>query len=478
MKIHLISFSKRNFGLRQISSYLKQNKFDVNFMIVDHDKADLFDVSVFGPDDLIGMSVVTDYFPKARRLSERIRERFSRGRPIIIFGGPHATIQPGACLKFCDYAVKGEAEETMLEICSNPRSIRAIRGVCYLNDGRLVENPPAELVQDLDKYPLPDNAGLKDLSDYNIMASRGCPYSCSYCYNNYLKNLYRAGGPYLRQRGRAGIIAELKAARDLSPGLKSVSFFDDTLLARSLEDLAELFGHYKSEIGLPFYCLASPTQFTEEKLRILAAAGLSRIQIGIQTGSESVNRTIYKRFCPNDRLIECAQLCKKYGIEVYFDVIFNNPYETEEDVRKTLDLILELPQTWRQIHLQGWNLIFYPGSDITDSAVRDGYISPKREGFKGVQTTQWVVNSPLFFNSSLDNPLWDINFNSKTKDHYNTLIALTPYLPKSAIKFLIGRRLTVKVISIPLKAFIWMITKTVLREDNTVMRFFRSLRVL
>lgn len=475
-KVFLISFGIVNLGLRQISSYLKQNEIDVDFIYIKPDTISSFDISGFRQEDIVGVSVVTDHFPFVRKLVGRIRERFGPDSPAIIFGGPHATIMPEQCLKFCDYAVKGEAEETMLAICTNFKDIKSIPGICFFDDGQLVKNPPATLVQDLDKYPIPDYTDYKDLDDYIILASRGCPYSCSYCYNNYLKKLYNGTGRYLRKRGVSSVIAELLAARDASPKLKTISFYDDTLLARNSKELLELFSQYKSEIGLPFFCLASPAQLSEEKIKILAWAGLTRMQIGIQTGSEDINYKVYKRFFPNKTIMECTQLCIKYGISVYFDIIFNNPYETVEDVGRTLNFVLELPLSRKQLHLQGFNLIFYPGTEITENAIRDGYITEKIQENQGSQTTHWVVNSPLFFNSSLDNPLWDIHFSSKDKEHFNTLIALVPYLPKYTIRFLIKHPFSVRFISIILKAFIWLIIKTVLKEDNFVMKFFRKIR--
>lgn len=476
MKISLITFGKHGLGVRQISSCLKQKGYVVDFRFIPQGEAGSADISGFGSQDIVGMSVITDHFPAARKLAARIRERFGRGKPAIVFGGPHATIMPRACLAHCDYAVKGEAEETMLEICAKFPDIGALPGVCRMEGGEFVENPPAPLVQDLDKYPVPDYEAYGDLENYNILASRGCPYSCAYCYNNYLKKLYKGGGLYLRKRGIPGVLAELRKARESFPELKTVSFYDDTLLARNADELVELFGRYKAEIGLPFFCLASPGQVTEEKLLILARAGMERIQIGMQTGSEAVNFKIYKRPVPNSKVAECAELCRKHGIKVHFDIIFNNPYETVADVAATLDFLLGLPLSRKMLNLQGFNLIFYPGTEITDSAVRDGYITEKKAGAEEEETIQGLTNTPLFFNSSLDNPLWDIHFSPGGKEHYNTLIALTPYLPKFLIRFLIKREKTVSVLRAVLRALIRLVPRALLRDDGIVKDFFRWLR--
>lgn len=476
MEISLITFDRNSLGVRQIAAYLKQKGFSAELTVIDPAKAGEFDIAPFGAKDLVGFNVITDRLSRAALLAGRIRERFGKGKPVIIFGGPHATIAPQACLEFCDYAVRGEAEEAVLEICSKFPDIGGISGVCRLRDGKLVENPPAPLIQDLDRYPVPDLSGYGAPDTYNILASRGCPYSCAYCYNNYLKKLYCGGGPFLRKRGTENIMAELKAAVKAFPKLKTVSFYDDTLLFRAPEDLAELFGRYKAEIGLPFFCLASPPHLTGERLSVLKAAGLERIQIGLQTGSEPVNFKIYKRTVPNSKITECAELCLKHGVEVYFDVIFNNPYETVDDVGLTLDFLLSLPLPRRKLHLQGYNLIFYPGTEITDSALRDGHISPKRWGAADRLTIQGLTNTPLFFDSSLDNPLWDINFSSVEKEHFNTLIALTPYLPKALIKSLIGKPAAVRALRLVLRTFIRIVVKYFLRRDNFVMNLFRRLR--
>lgn len=476
MEISLITFDRNSLGVRQISSWLKQKGFSVEFLVIEPEKAGETDISGFGAKDLVGFNVITDRFGAAALLAGRIRERFGKGKPVIVFGGPHPTIAPGACLGFCDYAVKGEAEETMLEICGRFPDIGAIKGVCRLEGGRLVENPQPPLVQDLDRYPVPDFAGYGEPDAYNIMASRGCPYSCAYCYNNYLKKLYCGGGGYLRKRGTENILTELKAALKAFPGLKTVSFYDDTLLFRTPEDLAELFGRYKAEIGLPFFCLASPTHLTDERLAVLKGAGLERIQIGVQTGSEPVNFKIYKRTVPNSRIVECAELCLKYGVEVYFDIIFNNPYESVADVKRTLDFLLSLPLPRKKLHLQGYNLIFYPGTEITDSALRDGFITPKPGGGAGRGTIQGLTNTPLFFDSSLDNPLWNINFSSTDKEHYNTLIALTPYLPKALVRSLTGMPGAVSALRLFLRTFIRILVKYFLRRDNFMMRLLRRFR--
>ena len=98
MEISLVTFNKNSLGVRQISSYLKQKGFSVDFMVIDPDKAGEVDLDRFAAKDLVGINVITDFFPGARILSGRIRERFGKNKPTIILGGPHATIMPRECL--------------------------------------------------------------------------------------------------------------------------------------------------------------------------------------------------------------------------------------------------------------------------------------------------------------------------------------------------------------------------------------------
>jgi len=440
-KIVLCAFNKDSLGIRQISSYLKSKDVDVDLIFIEN--IDDLEISKFNDASIVGISFVTDEFLKVKLLCQKIKSY--ENKPLIIFGGPHPTINPKECLEYCDYVVRGEGEETMLEICNNSSGITSLKNISYLSENKLINNPLRELVTDLDIFPYPDYSDCKSLSSYNIMASRGCPFNCTYCYNNYRREMYKGKGNYLRQKSVKYLIKELQQAKQSFKRMNFVNMWDDNFLMRITEELSEFSKEYKEKINLPFYCLANPNYITEEKIKLLKKAGLTKIQIGIQTGSEKVAFEIYNRPIKNEQILKCAKICQKYSINTVFDLIFNNPFESVEDVKKTLNFVLKLPKPFK---LQGYNLIFFPNTQITIDALKKGYISDFTNEQKRHMMLESDSNTPLrsFNKNSLENPLWIVNFDSKEKTRYNSLIALVPYLPNFIINFFLKNSLNLSII--------------------------------
>lgn len=126
--------------------------------------------------DVIGISIMTPTAARGYALADLIRPD-ARGKTIV-FGGIHATFMSHEALAHGDIVVRGEGEGVIEEVAAG-----AIRS-------GIVESPPLE---DLDALPAPDYGLMRDfdrlLSRFSskglyplpIMASRGCPYGCTFC---------------------------------------------------------------------------------------------------------------------------------------------------------------------------------------------------------------------------------------------------------------------------------------------------------
>jgi radical SAM superfamily enzyme YgiQ (UPF0313 family) len=128
---------------------------------------------------------------------------------------------------------------------------------------------------------------------------------------------------------------------------------------------------------MPFEVLASPLQTTPEKLELLVKAGLWRIRMGVETGSERTKKEIYNRPMTNAVVKKAAAAITntQMAVPVYF-LIISNPYEEKEDVVDTIRFLLDLPNPF---FLQSFDLVFYPGSALYELAVRDGIIHGKSD---------------------------------------------------------------------------------------------------
>lgn len=454
-KLALISFLNHSINIRILAAYCRSAGHDAICIFIPDkpEEATARALTVFLQArgiELAGFSLVTDDYPVAAYLTGKIKNY--TGIPVI-WGGAHVNVMPEESLDHADMICMGEGEEAILELLKsfdNGFVDISIRNIWFKMDNGIKRNPLRPLEENLDKYPFPENDSgclfilnngvVEELREghlqgvYSVMTSRGCPYQCDYCYNSYRKQQYSGLGRYLRMRSVENVIEELKLAIHLFPSLREIHFWDDCFTARNLEELRLFKELYMMHIGLPFFALIEPMIFDGEKIRILKECGLKRLQVGIQTGSERVNREVFNRRASNKKALETAQYINGLGIEVVYDLIFNNPYEYIEDIQETIDLILQFP---RPFELQGYSLIFYPGTKITERALNDGYISYNDDRGRSL-TIQGNEYSPTAIKGSvkISDRFYKINYSSDDKAYWNklTLKLASRHFPRIVIR--------------------------------------------
>ncbi|HWR98718.1 MAG TPA: radical SAM protein, partial [Candidatus Methanoperedens sp.] len=237
--------------------------------------------------DVVCFSVYTLFYRENMRVIRALKER--RPDVAVVCGGFHPTLLPEQTLRNAgvDFVVLAEAElslPNLLEAIARHGIAGAQRlgaaelpGVCTLVDGAFVSRGLSPIPPDLDALPFPEkDAYYREnpvlASIYTIVASRGCPYRCTYCNSATMNETYRAhGATYYRVRSVDSVLAELRAALERHRP-RHVMFFDDVFAARR-DWLREFSRRYREEIGLPFYCQTSPLIHDAESLRLLAESG-------------------------------------------------------------------------------------------------------------------------------------------------------------------------------------------------------------
>jgi len=342
---------------------------------------------------LIGIGSMESTTGRAKQLIDLFQKK---GIPVV-WGGPHATFFPEKCFKLGDIIAVGEAEEAIVELANKMEKGEDITNV--LNfwvriNGNEYKNPVRSPPNNLDVLAPPDF----DIEDQWILergklipfeerhlagmlffqTERGCPQACSYCTNNILRALYAGKADLLRTHSVDYVINFFKTIKKKFPSIKVIDIRDETITVRKLEWLKEFSVKYKKEIGLRMKCLAEPAtmafgEVSDEKIRLLVEAGLTDIIIGIQSGSDRLNKEVYNRFIKAEHVLKCAQILNKYKdkLTVMYDVIANNPYETNEDILETIKLLRKIPKPY---FLSVNNLIFFEGTPLYKKALDDGYI--------------------------------------------------------------------------------------------------------
>lgn len=454
MNVLLISFSLESLNVRQLSSCLKEQNHQCHVHHYLERRIDQKDFDVLLENikkinpELIGLSVLTDDFHLASILSQNLKKHF---HVPIIWGGPHPSLCPEVCLKYADYACIHEGENALLELCNKLEANQEtsfIQNLWTRKDNDIIKNPMRPLVQDLDALPFPDIdrstqsyflkgewlAVDKNWYDgtYHIMTSRGCPYSCTFCYNSEKKESLKGLGKYLRQRSNASIIKELKKASE-QYDIDKLYFWDDIFMIMNKSRVQQLSNEMNQFFNFEFFCMGEPGLIKEHVIKYLSECGLKEMQLGIQTGSERVNKEYYRRHHSNKHVINAARILKKYNVFVRYDIIFNNPYEDIEDIKDTIKLLFKLPKPYT---LQGYNLIFFPKAELTQRALEDGYITPNYD--ISMDEIQGINNSPFSrpWNNTVSESYYFAHYETKHKDYYNALIILVQHYPKIIIQLL------------------------------------------
>ncbi|NCC33504.1 MAG: radical SAM protein [Chloroflexia bacterium] len=150
---------------------------------------------------------------------------------------------------------------------------------------------------------------------------------------------------------------------------------DDTFLANATDYIAEFSKLYREAVGLPFRAYTTAQTADPVKLQYLTEAGFRYVIMGIQSGSRRIQK-LYERKATNERVLQAASVLHRFQASVprpNYDVITDNPYETQDDRWATLQLINQIPPPYRlALHA----LTFYPGTDLYQRAIADGYITP------------------------------------------------------------------------------------------------------
>lgn len=405
MRVIFISFQDNTdiIGVKYLHAYITLKGYESSILLIPNNKSSdikaAIDYIVMSKPDVLCFSAMSYEFKMAKNFADVLKKRFNNCP--VIFGGIHATAEPESCLDVSDIVVRGEGEETLLELLqvlnsNEPDNIAHVAGIIFKQRNRVVYTNNRQPVQYLDTLPyprlFPDSMyvvhkgnihSIKKSDMYrryaryqgtflSIASSRGCPFSCSYCSNSMLKSLY--GKNILRSRSVQSVIKEIvEEIRDFA-NILYVRFTDDCFMMHPMEWTVNFSEQYAKKVNIPFVAGTTPKHIDRDKLYLLRKAGLRWIFMGLQTGSDRINREVYSRFTTSEDFLKGAQIISELKISPWYDVILDNPYETEEDSLKTIDVLL---RTARPFQISLFSLDFFPGTELLRGVIKDNIPIPK-----------------------------------------------------------------------------------------------------
>jgi anaerobic magnesium-protoporphyrin IX monomethyl ester cyclase len=308
------------------------------------------------------------YFEINRKIKEKHPEIFT------IMGGPHVTFFPYSLREGdLDAVCIGEGEEAFTEFLKKFEARQDLSGMqnIMLKDAK--DCPPVRpLCKDFDSLAFPDrdliyrNTDMGPFPLKSFMTSRGCPYTCTYCFNHAFRKLYKGEKP-IRRHSVDYVIEEIQNVRKNYP-LRFIKFYDDVFTIKYDEWFEEFVRKYKDKIRLPFHILMRADNLTEDIARGLKEAGCKSVSMSIEAANDNIRINLIKRNMTKETMVNAFQMCKKYRINTFSNNILGLPTSTIQDDIDLVDFNIKCGVTFAEFPIYHP----YPGTELGDYCKDNG----------------------------------------------------------------------------------------------------------
>jgi radical SAM superfamily enzyme YgiQ (UPF0313 family) len=314
--------------------------------------------------DILCYSVTTGNHVHYREVNEILR----RANPdaISVFGGPHVTFFPEYIQgELMDVGVRGEGFEAIVDVA------RVVEKGGWFDDiPNCVVDGKANSLRPLmpkERMLLPDRDIIyrenKAKPIKSIMTSFQCVHQCNYCFNHKWKEMY--GNPKTQVRPVQDVMAEIDDLKRYPTQL--LYFEDDVFPVYKRQWLDEFCDNYDGK--LPFHIHLRAEYIKDDAIRRLKEAGLHSVTFAIESGDETLRRTILNRNMSDAMILRAASILHEHGVNFRTQNMVGIPYETWHTALKSLSLNIACQPT------MGWASVYqpYPGTELGDLCIANGW---------------------------------------------------------------------------------------------------------
>ncbi|BBB89613.1 MAG TPA: radical SAM protein [Methylomusa anaerophila] len=379
-------------GLASLYAYLKTQGYQVELIDMQGllmDSAELAKTIADRQPGLVGVSAMTTTLPAALKVAALTRQAAPAAK--VVLGGVHPTLDPAGVLAndSVDFVIRGEGEQALgglVAALEGRSSIADVAGLCYREGDKSVIKEKT-LIIDQDSLPAPaydsfpveryiqHNQLLRDIRGVSMLVSRGCPFPCSFCAVH-------------QTMGRKWRVKSANLVVDQIIGLKNKYHLDGIWFKDSILNLNRQWTRDFSQIlierkvDIAWQANTRIDLINEEELQLMQRAGLTQVDLGIESGSPQSLAKLGKGITV-DQIKEKVKLARKY-VKVFGFFMIGLPGEEEKDVVKTFELAKEL-----KLDRSTWSIYSpLPGSTFYDDLVQAGTIKPYQLDYERIHFTE------------------------------------------------------------------------------------------
>lgn len=273
-----------------------------------------------------------------------------------------------------DFALRGETDFTLADIVRQG-SPEGVGGVTCRVGKEVRVGPDRPLLQDLDQLPFPARHLLRnelyrspesDRPLTTIQTGRGCPSNCTFC------SVHAVAGARVRHRSPDNVCAEVRECVERF-GIREFLFHADTFTLNRKWVIELCQRIVETDLKIRWGCNSRVDTVDPERLQWMKRAGCWVIGFGVESGS---NRTLQlmRKGATREQAVEAIRMCREAGIRTHAFFVFGFPWETEEDIKETIEFAKELDTDFFD-----FNIVYpLPGTGIYSTVVEKGLFDPDR----------------------------------------------------------------------------------------------------
>jgi radical SAM superfamily enzyme YgiQ (UPF0313 family) len=333
--------------------------------------------------DVLGFSTYSNSYHQSLQIAECVKSLDKQ--VVIVFGGPQASVLDTMTLRHfspVDIVVRGEGERTfasLLERISHATDLAGLPGITHRSDGIIKREEDAPFIDNLDDLPLPAYH-LYPMEAHGVVpldVGRGCPFSCSFCSTcHFWKKRHRMKSPDRIVREIRHCISRF--GRRIFEIPHDLFTFNRELIGKFTDLLR------RENLGITWSCFGRIDCMDAALLKAMAESGCAAIGYGVESGSQEIQKAMGKNLDPS-RIHGVIMDSLRAGLNVVSSYIIGFPQEREQDLKKTLAMMMETFLLGRgRVSLGCALLIPYAGSQIYQDhkkkLVYNGYRPARKTG--------------------------------------------------------------------------------------------------
>jgi len=305
----------------------------------------------------------------------------------IIFGGPHCSHEPRFILNNpnVDLMVSGEGDLTIVELINaleQGKDIENVPGIAYKKNGSYFRTADRPVIRDLDKFDQEyDLINLEQYFNFQssmdffpvfrnkrflpLVTSRGCPFKCTYCHDIFDKSI--------QYRSPKAVVDEIEYLIN-KYGVREFHIVDDVFNVnmKRAKIVLDAIIQRNLNIHISFPNGLRADFFDDELIDKMQRAGVYRMALGIESGSQRIQDMIKKDLDINI-IYDVVEKLTRARMSVHGFFMLGFPSETRDEMKETINFACDLGLTTANFSL----VIPNPGTDL-----RQTFIESRESNFE------------------------------------------------------------------------------------------------